>query len=210
MLLLTLRFFATFSMTTKAGNILVLGATNRPNHVDGAILRRLPRSFRISLPDVKGRLQILQLTLKNHPMDEQATAFIPELAKQTVGYSGSDLKEMCKCAALESVRELMRETSRQAVSGGNGGSMAKALREDENLKLRPMMKKDLLVATQKVKRTGQDAAEYERSEFAGKRKLQPGTNIETQALAALSRLLSPQNGVEEREEEDDEDEMPQL
>lgn len=193
-------------MTTKAGNILVLGATNRPNHVDGAILRRLPRSFRIALPDIKGRLQILQLTLENHPMDEQATAFIPELAKQTVGYSGSDLKEMCKCAALESVRELMRETSRQAVSGGGSGSMAKALRDDENLKLRPMMKKDLQVATQKVKRTGQDAAEYEQSEFEDKRKHQPGTQIETQALAALSRLLSSQTGVEE----EDEDEMPQL
>jgi SpoVK/Ycf46/Vps4 family AAA+-type ATPase len=190
----------------------VLGATNRPNHVDGAILRRLPRSFRISLPDVKGRLQILQLTLQNHPMDEEAMAFIPELAKLTVGYSGSDLKEMCKAAALESVRELMRETSRQAVSGGGStGSMAKALREDENLKLRPMMKKDLLEATQKVKRTGQDAAEYERNEFQDKRKTQRGSKIETQALAALSRLLSSsQNGVEESEEEEDEDEMPQL
>jgi SpoVK/Ycf46/Vps4 family AAA+-type ATPase len=209
-------------MTTKDGNILVLGATNRPNHVDGAILRRLPRSFRISLPDVKGRLQILQLTLQNHPMDEQTIAFIPELAKLTVGYSGSDLKEMCKCAALESVRELMRETSRKAVSGGaSGGSMAKALREDENLKLRPMMKKDLLAATQKVKRTGQDAAEYERSEFADKRKHQPGTQIEThdmmQSLAALSKLLSPNSATntqgpndEPEEEDEDEDEMPQF
>jgi SpoVK/Ycf46/Vps4 family AAA+-type ATPase len=201
-------------MTTKDGNILVLGATNRPNHVDGAILRRLPRSFRISLPDVQGRLQILQLTLENHPMDEEALAFIPELAKLTVGYSGSDLKEMCKCAALESVRELMRETSRQAVSGDSGGSMAKALRDDENLKLRPMMKKDMLVATQKVKRTGQDAAEYERSEFSDKRKQQPGTQIDThdmmQNLAALSKLLTSKSGGEEPEEEEDEDEMPVL
>ena len=96
---------------------MVLGATNRPNHVDNAILRRLPRLFKIELPDAKGRLQILTITLNNsnHPVDVTATKYLPQLAKLTIGYSGSDLKELLNCAALEAVREVMHEKSKMAV-----------------------------------------------------------------------------------------------
>jgi len=99
------------------GPVMVLGATNRPNHVDNAILRRLPRLFKIELPDTKGRLQILTITLNNsnHPVDESVTVYLPRLAKDTVGYSGSDLKELLNCAALEAVREVMKDKSKNAV-----------------------------------------------------------------------------------------------
>ena len=100
-----------------SGPVMVLGATNRPNHVDNAILRRLPRLFKIDLPDANGRFQILTLTLtqSNHPVHASATTFLPQLAQETIGYSGSDLKELLNCAALEAVREMMRERSKQAV-----------------------------------------------------------------------------------------------
>ena len=102
---------------TGGGPVMVLGATNRPNHVDNAILRRLPRLFKIELPDAKGRLQILTITLNNsnHPVDVTATKYLPQLAKLTIGYSGSDLKELLNCAALEAVREVMHEKSKMAV-----------------------------------------------------------------------------------------------
>jgi SpoVK/Ycf46/Vps4 family AAA+-type ATPase len=96
--------------------VMVIGATNRPNHVDGAILRRLPRQFRIESPDKVGRLQILRLTLGNHPLSREAQAYLPQFAAETVGYSGSDLKELCQCAALESIREVIREESKRAVT----------------------------------------------------------------------------------------------
>jgi len=102
--------------------VLVLGATNRPNQVDSAILRRLPRMFRIELPNAQGRLDILKLTLKGHALDASARAYLPLLAKNLKGYSGSDLKELCQCAALESVREVIKEQSYRAVmSSTNGG-----------------------------------------------------------------------------------------
>jgi ATPase family AAA domain-containing protein 1 len=171
--------------------VMVLGATNRPNHVDNAILRRLPRMFRIELPDEAGRLQILTITLQNskHPLDASAKAFLPQLARSTQGYSGSDLKELLNCAALESVREVMQEESRKAVTlkqqqpakgktnkkkNKNAKRSAVALQTDESNttappsssnKIRPMSAKDLQVAMTKVKRTGQDAAEYERTRF---------------------------------------------
>ncbi len=158
----------------QAGPVMVLGATNRPNHVDNAILRRLPRLFRIDLPNAEGRLQIISLTLEKtkHPTDESANKFLPQLAKITVGYSGSDLKELLNCAALEAVREVMAERSRQAVFARNKNDKntktKKQIQKVEESsktppKLRPMSAKDLKVAMNKVKRTGAESADYDES-----------------------------------------------
>jgi len=172
-----------------AGPVMVLGATNRPNHVDNAILRRLPRLFRIDLPDARGRLQILALTLEKteHPIDESAKRFLPQLAKQTVGYSGSDLKELLNCAALEAVREVMQERSRKAVFARKKAAKKTATNNkkkktktttliaeiDEHEgsessttppKIRPMSANDLRVAMTKVKRTGAESSDYDESQ----------------------------------------------
>lgn len=219
--------------------VVVLGATNRPNHVDAAILRRLPRMFRIELPNEKGRLQILNLVLKDHPLDASAKAYLPRLAKECIGYSGSDLKEMCHCAALESIRDVVKETSRQAVTNKRApkkssvnhkknrrNKQQKQQQEDEGeeTSLRPMSKRDLQIAKTKVKRTGQDAADYERSKLleshsdaASSPTIPNGDPL--QQLLALSKLLSnpslsiPANdggGKQNNDDEGEDDEIPQL
>ena len=109
----------TDSRKEESRPVIVLGATNRPYDVDSAILRRLPRTFEIGLPDMKSRMQILNLFLEKQPMTEKARRSIPALANVTEGYSGSDLKELCRAAAMEPIRELTRAASQMAVMGLN-------------------------------------------------------------------------------------------
>ncbi|KAJ3224569.1 hypothetical protein HK099_008250 [Clydaea vesicula] len=87
--------------------VLVLGATNRPNDIDKAILRRMPRRFPIALPNAVQRKNIFNLllsTMKLHPSFD-----MEELVERTKGFSGSDIKEMCRNAVMVPVRESIRK-----------------------------------------------------------------------------------------------------
>jgi SpoVK/Ycf46/Vps4 family AAA+-type ATPase len=105
--------------TNAAGvpsRIVVLGATNRINDIDEAILRRMPKKFPVPLPGPEQRRRILQLVLGDTKRDPEFD--LNYIAKVTAGMSGSDIKEACRDAAMVPVREYIRE--RRAA----GGSMA--------------------------------------------------------------------------------------
>ncbi|GAA5853867.1 hypothetical protein JCM9279_005750 [Rhodotorula babjevae] len=93
--------------TSNDTRILVLGATNRPNDIDSAILRRMPKRFAIKLPDAHQRRNILTLMLKDIRLEPGFD--FEALVKKTDGLSGSDLKEACRNAAMVPVREYMRK-----------------------------------------------------------------------------------------------------
>lgn len=93
-------------LTSGSDRILVLGATNRPGDIDPAILRRMPKRFAVALPDAEQRFKILSLMLKDTKLDPQLSLRL--LASQTTGFSGSDLRELCRNAAMVPVRECMR------------------------------------------------------------------------------------------------------
>ena len=88
--------------------IVVLGATNRIHDIDEAILRRMPKKFPVPLPGRDQRRRILQLVLKDTRTDPDHFD-LDYVAKITAGMSGSDLKEVCRDAAMTPVREYMRE-----------------------------------------------------------------------------------------------------
>ncbi|KNZ46502.1 adenosinetriphosphatase [Puccinia sorghi] len=93
-------------LATGSSRILVLGATNRPNDIDPAILRRMPKRIPVGLPDLQQRTKILKLLLKDIKMEEGLS--VESLAEQTVNYSGSDLKEFCRSAVMAPIKEYVR------------------------------------------------------------------------------------------------------
>ena len=95
--------------------ILVLGATNRPEDIDSAILRRMPKRFHVKLPDAGQRRKILKLVLRDATISE--TDFdMDTIVRLTAGQSGSGIKELCRTAAMRPVREFIREHGTAAKS----------------------------------------------------------------------------------------------
>jgi ATPase family AAA domain-containing protein 1 len=92
----------------KPAQIVVLGATNRINDIDEAILRRMPKKFGVPLPGQEQRRRILQLVLRDTKTDPNDFD-VDYVAQITAGMSGSDLKEACRDAAMRPVREYLRE-----------------------------------------------------------------------------------------------------
>ncbi|KAL2206645.1 AAA-domain-containing protein [Sarocladium strictum] len=88
--------------------IVVLGATNRINDIDEAILRRMPKKFPVPLPGRAQRRRILQLILQGCKKDPEEFD-VEYVSNLTAGMSGSDIKEACRDAAMAPVREYMRE-----------------------------------------------------------------------------------------------------
>ncbi|MCI0527409.1 MAG: AAA family ATPase, partial [Nitrospira sp.] len=84
--------------------VLVLGATNRSDMLDPAILRpgRFDEVIEIPVPDEEGRREIFEVHLRNKPL-EPGISF-SELAARTEGFSGADIASVCNKAALRAVR----------------------------------------------------------------------------------------------------------
>lgn len=84
--------------------ILVIGATNRPDLLDPAILRpgRFDRMVRVDLPNKEGRLEILKLHLRNKPLSDDVD--LEALARETFGLSGAHIESLCNEAAIIALR----------------------------------------------------------------------------------------------------------
>ena len=87
--------------------VVVLGATNRIQDIDEAILRRMPKKFPVALPVAEQRLRILNIVLKETKVDRE-NFDLHFLVHGMAGMSGSDIKEACRDAAMVPVRELIR------------------------------------------------------------------------------------------------------
>lgn len=95
--------------------IMILGATNRIQDIDEAILRRMPKKFAIPLPSTSQRRRILKLILKDTKTDPEHFD-IDYLTRVMAGMSGSDIKEACRDAAMVPVREYVREQRANSIS----------------------------------------------------------------------------------------------
>jgi transitional endoplasmic reticulum ATPase len=91
------------------GNVMVLGATNRPDSIDPALRRpgRFDREFEISVPNEDGRLEVLLIHTRGMPIDEEID--LKDLASELHGYTGADIKSLCREAAMKSIRRYLPE-----------------------------------------------------------------------------------------------------
>ncbi|MFQ5476125.1 MAG: CDC48 family AAA ATPase [Nitrosopumilus sp.] len=94
---------------TDRGNVIVLGATNRPDSVDPALRRpgRFDREFEISVPNEDGRLEILLIHTRGMPVSDDVD--LKDLASELHGYTGADIKSLCREAAMKSIRRYLPE-----------------------------------------------------------------------------------------------------
>jgi cell division protease FtsH len=97
---------------TNSG-VILLGATNRADVLDRALLRpgRFDRQIFVDMPDLKEREEILKVHLK--PLKLDVTVDVEFLAKQTPGFSGADLANICNEAALIAVRRKKKSVDKQ-------------------------------------------------------------------------------------------------
>ena len=91
------------------GNVIVIGATNRPNAIDPALRRpgRFDREIEIGVPDKAGRHEILQIHTRNMPLAQDVD--IKRLGEITHGYTGADVSALCREAAMKALRRYVPE-----------------------------------------------------------------------------------------------------
>ncbi|MDB9343672.1 AAA family ATPase [Nodularia spumigena CS-586/05] len=84
--------------------VILLGATNRPDHLDPALRRpgRFDREIQFRVPDINGRKEILEVLTRAMPLDN--TVDLEFIADRTVGFVGADLKAVCQKAAYTALR----------------------------------------------------------------------------------------------------------
>ncbi|MDR2720466.1 MAG: CDC48 family AAA ATPase [Nitrososphaerota archaeon] len=89
------------------GNVIVIGATNRPSALDQALRRpgRFDREIEISVPDKRGRHEVLQIHTRGMPLSEDVD--LNRLSAMTHGYTGADLSSLCRETAMKALRRYL-------------------------------------------------------------------------------------------------------
>ncbi|KAF6753419.1 putative transitional endoplasmic reticulum ATPase TER94 [Ephemerocybe angulata] len=140
--------------TKKHLDIFIIGATNRPERIDGAILRpgRLDQLIYIPLPDEPSHLSILKVALRNL-VPVGLDVDIPFLSRCTHGFSGADLTEICRRATKVAIRESINaEAGRAREKRGDEGAA-----EEEEDPVPQVTRAHFEEAMQYARRSVQDA-----------------------------------------------------
>lgn len=92
------------------GQVIIIGATNRPNALDPALRRpgRFDREIEIPVPDQRGRREILEIHTKPMPLTRGVD--LDDMARRTHGFVGADLAALCREAALQALRRVLKKT----------------------------------------------------------------------------------------------------
>jgi transitional endoplasmic reticulum ATPase len=137
------------------GKVIVIGATNRQNSIDPALRRpgRFDREINFSVPDRKGRLQILKIHTRNMPLAKDVS--LEEISDVTHGFVGADLASLCKEAAMSVLRRMLpklkmdesKETPKDVLENLQ---VIKSDFQDALKNVRPSAMREVLVETPKI------------------------------------------------------------
>jgi len=153
-------------LRTTQDRVVVIASTNRPFDLDEAVLRRLPRRIIVDLPDAATREEILTVTMQNNRVE--ANVNFTEIASLLEGYTGSDIKEVCREAVVSIAHEQARKLEDAKFTDDE-------IAIELDAELRPVSKYDFMTAIKKlsasVSETGKDWAKlYEWNEQFGENK----------------------------------------
>ncbi len=126
--------------------VIVIGSTNRPFDLDEAVLRRFPRRILVDLPNLDSRREILEVTLAENRLDPSVN--LTDIAERLEGYTGSDIKEVCR----EAVVQISHEQAR-LLDQGMFSTARKDVTQGSLQRLRPVTTEDFEKALNKLKRS---------------------------------------------------------
>merc|ERR1712115_94304 len=144
-------------------NVFIIGATNRPDIIDTALMRpgRLDQLIYIPMPDYESRLSILRATLRKSPVSKEVD--LSYLASQTDKFTGADLTEICQSACKMAIREeIERDIERQRIKA-ESGDMEEDDEDDEDEDMMPeILPKHFEFAVRQARRSvsDRDLAQY--------------------------------------------------
>ena len=146
--------------------VMVLAATNHPWDLDDALRRRFEKRVYIPLPNTVGREEMFKINLKGVTLAKDVN--IPELVKMTDGYSGADIANVCREAALMQMRRKLMKT-------GGGFDIMELANNPQKLQEEleaPVSQTDILTAIKNISKSvsQSDLKRYEEwtSEFSNK------------------------------------------
>ena len=132
--------------------VVVIGSTNRPFDLDEAVLRRFPRRILVDLPDLETRREILEVTLSENRLGPDVN--LTRIAERLEGYTGSDLKEVCREAVVQISHEQARMLDRGEMLDEEDDQDEEAATIESGFQmLRPVTMSDFESAMRKLKRS---------------------------------------------------------
>lgn len=192
-------------------NVFIIGATNRPDIIDTALMRpgRLDQLIYIPMPDYESRLSILRATLRKSPVSKDVD--LSYLASQTDKFTGADLTEICQTACKLAIREeIERDIEHQRMKEEAGEEMVDDEEEEEEDLMPEILPRHFEVAVRQARRSvsDRDLAQYasfaqtlqqSRAAVSGS----TGGSLATFAFPNQSNMAG--DAVKDEEEEEEED-----
>jgi len=192
-------------------NVFIIGATNRPDIIDTALMRpgRLDQLIYIPMPDYDSRLDILQKALRKSPVAKEVD--LQYMATQTDKFTGADLQEICQRAAKLAIREdIQRSFERDQIKAAAlAAGMAVDEAVDDEDQVPEILPKHFEEAVRNARRSVSDKDLAQYSKFAQTMQQQRaalpsqgGTGLDTFAFPGGAQETGAASGGAEAEEDD--------